>query len=141
MFPPEPEKPWWYHLSWALPGMIAFGAVGWWLGGRGQETVEVIKEVTKVVTVPTNGPIVYVTNSPAPLEGPRVTGVPIDTNRFSAIRGVPVRTNRTAAARLGLTPMDAAQKDAPGFDITAVPAVSSFHAPRGLIFIRYRGEQ
>ena len=101
MFPPEPEKPWWYHLSWALPGMIVFGAVGWWLGGRGQETVEVIKEVTKVVTVQTNGPIVYVTNSPAPREGSQVTGAPIDTNRFSAIRGVPVRTNRVDAARLG----------------------------------------
>ena len=120
MFPPEPEKPWWYHLSWALPGMIAFGAMGWWLGGRGQETVEVIKEVTKIVTVPTNGPIVYVTNSPAPREGSQVTGVPIDTNRFSAIRGVPVHTNRVDAARLGLTRMDAAQKDAPGFDITVV---------------------
>mgnify|MGYP001199273611 CR=1 FL=1 len=22
MFPPEPEKPWWHHLAWALPGMM-----------------------------------------------------------------------------------------------------------------------
>ena len=31
MFPPEPEKPWWYHLIWALPCMAATGVLGYWL--------------------------------------------------------------------------------------------------------------
>ena len=120
MFPPEPEKPWWYHLSWALPAMLAFGGLGWWLGSRGQETVEVIKEVTKVVTMPTNGPVVYVTNSPAPRTGTDLAGQPEETNHFTASRGVPVETNRADALRIGLTPMDRAQRDAPGFDVTVV---------------------
>ena len=43
--PPEPEKPWWYHLIWALPCMAATAMLGYWLKKPGVREVEVIKEV------------------------------------------------------------------------------------------------
>ena len=104
MFPPEPEKPWWYHLIWALPCMTATGMLGYWL--KNPATLE----IEKVVKVPQ---IVYRTNT---VKGPATTTPPVkgssqisglqSTNNFTATRGVPVRTNRTAAVAIGLTELD-----------------------------------
>ena len=88
MFPPEPEKPWWYHLSWALPCMAATGMLGYWLKKPGT------LEVEKVIKVPE---IIYRTNTvrvaattPPVRTGSQITG-PQSTNNFIATRGVPVR--------------------------------------------------
>ena len=51
MFPPEPEKPWWYHLIWALPCMAATAMLGYWLKKPGVREVEVIKEVKVTETI------------------------------------------------------------------------------------------
>lgn len=118
MFPPEPEKPWWYHLIWALPCMAATAMLGYWLKKPVEHTVEVIKEVKVVEPVyRTNIIRVPVTNNTPVQAPPLQTG---DTNNFHATRGVPVVTNRTAASQLGLTRLNPGQQDAPGFDIDRV---------------------
>ena len=118
MFPPEPEKPWWYHLIWALPCMTATGMLGYWL--KNPDTVE----VEKVVKVPqivyrTNTVRVPTTTRPPVKSGSQISGLQ-STNNFTATRGVPVRTNRTAAAAIGLTALDGASRDAPGFNVASV---------------------
>ena len=93
MFPPEPEKPWWYHLIWALPCMTATGMLGYWL--KNPDTVE----VEKVVKVPQ---IVYRTNTvevptatkPPVRSGSQISGLQ-STNNFTATRGVPVPVSYT----------------------------------------------
>ena len=55
MFPPEPEKPWWYHLIWALPCMAATGMLGYWLKPATTEKrveVPMIQWKTNVVEKP-----------------------------------------------------------------------------------------
>jgi lipoprotein-anchoring transpeptidase ErfK/SrfK len=122
MFPPEPEKPWWYHLIWALPCMMATGLLGYWLKSPP------VKEVEKIVEVPQ---IVYRTNivkvpitNPLPQAGSEITNLPTNTNNYLAQRGVPVRTNRTAALRLGLTDPNEAARAAPGHDVAAIDFVA-----------------
>ncbi len=101
MFPPEPEKPWWYHLIWALPCMAATAMLGYWLKKPGVREVEVIKEVKVTETIYRTNTIQVPVTSNAPAQaGPLQTG---ETNQFLASRGVPVVTNRTAASQLGLT--------------------------------------
>ena len=122
MFPPEPEKPWWYHLMWALPCMMATGLLGYWL--KKSPTVE----VEKMVKVPQ---IVYRTNivkipitNPLPQSGSEITNLPANTNNYLAQRGVPVRTNRADALRLGLTDPNEASRAAPGHDVAAIDFVA-----------------
>ena len=122
MFPPEPEKPWWYHLMWALPCMMATGLLGYWL--KKPPTVE----VEKMVKVPQ---VVYRTNivkipitNPLPQSGSEITNLPANTNNYLAQRGVPVRTNRADALRLGLTDPNEASRAAPGHDVAAIDFVA-----------------
>ena len=115
MFPPEPEKPWWYHLIWALPCMAATAMLGYWLKKPGVREVEVIKEVKVTETIyRTNTIQVPVTNNAPVQAGPLQT---VETNQFLASRGVPVVTNRNAASQLGLTQVNPGQQDAPGFEV------------------------
>ena len=115
MFPPEPEKPWWYHLIWALPCMAATAMLGYWLKKPGVREVEVIKEVKVTETIYRTNTIQVPVTSNAPVQaGPLQTG---ETNQFLASRGVPVVTNRTAASQLGLTQVNPGQQDAPGFEV------------------------
>ena len=115
MFPPEPEKPWWYHLIWALPCMAATAMLGYWLKKPGVREVEVIKEVKVTETIYRTNTIQVPVTSNAPAQaGPLQTG---ETNQFLASRGVPVVTNRTAASQLGLTQVNPGQQDAPGFEV------------------------
>ena len=122
MFPPEPEKPWWYHLMWALPCMMATGLLGYWL--KKPPTVE----VEKMVKVPqifyrTNIVKIPITN-PLPQSGSEITNLPANTNNYLAQRGVPVRTNRADALRLGLTDPNEASRAAPGHDVAAIDFVA-----------------
>ena len=122
MFPPEPEKPWWYHLMWALPCMMATGLLGYWL--KKPPTVE----VEKMVKVPqivyrTNIVKIPITNS-LPRAGTEIPHLPSNTNNYAASRGVPVRTNRTAALHLGLTDPNEAERAAPGHNVTAIDFVA-----------------
>ena len=119
MFPPEPEKPWWYHLIWALPCMAATGMLGYWLKEPGTVETEKVVKVPEIV-YRTNTIQVPVANTPPPTQtGSQISGLQ-STNNFTATRGVPVRTNRTAAAAIGLTPLNEANRDAPGFNIASV---------------------
>ena len=122
MFPPEPEKPWWYHLIWALPCMMATGLLGYWLKSPH------VKEVEKIVEVPQ---IVYRTNivkvpitNPLPQAGSEITNLPTNTNNYLAQRGVPVRTNRMDAVRLGLTDPNEAARAAPGHNVPGINFVA-----------------
>lgn len=117
MFPPEPEKPWWYHLIWALPCMAATGMLGYWLKpATVEKRVEVpsIQWKTNVVEKTT-----VVTAAPPSQAGTQLTNF-VTTNGFNAQRGVPVQTNRTAAHELRLTPVNPANQDAPEFNVTSV---------------------
>ena len=95
MFPPEPEKPWWYHLMWALPCMMATGLLGYWLKNPPTVEVEKMVEVPQIV-YRTNIVKVPITN-PLPQAGSEITNLPTNTNNYLAQRGVPVRTNRADA--------------------------------------------
>lgn len=117
MFPPEPEKPWWHHLAWALPGMMMAAGLGWWLGSRGEPEVVVQEKIVRVeVPVTQPAPPVQLTNQPAPPIGNQVTNVPPSTNQFRVSRGILVETNRAAAARIGLIDPNEAVRVAPGHD-------------------------
>ena len=65
MFPPEPEKPWWYHLIWALPCMAATGMLGYWLKKPGTLEVEKVVKVPEIV-YRTNTVRIPVANTPPP---------------------------------------------------------------------------
>ena len=119
MFPPEPEKPWWYHLIWALPCMAATGMLGYWLKKPDTHEVEKVVKVPEII-YRTNTIRVPIANTGQPTRtGSQISGLQ-STNNFIASRGVPVRTNRTAAAAIGLTPLNGANRDAPGFNIASV---------------------
>ncbi len=124
MFPPEPEKPWWHHLMWALPCMMATGLLGYWLKSPPVKEVETIVEVPQIIyrtnTVTVSVPV---TNS-LPQVGSEITNLPSNTNNYVAQRGVPVRTNRTAALRIGLTDPNEAARAAPGHDVAALDFVA-----------------
>ena len=122
MFPPEPEKPWWYHLMWALPCMMATGLLGYWLKKPPTVEVEKMVEVPQIV-YRTNIVKVPITN-PLPQAGAEITNLPSNTNNYLASRGVPVRTNRTDALRLGLTDPNEAARAAPGHNVTAIDFVA-----------------
>mgnify|MGYP001178612915 FL=1 len=117
MFPPEPEKPWWYHLIWALPCMTATGMLGYWLKSPATLEIEKVVKVPQIV-YRTNTVNVPTTTTPPVKAGSQISGLQ-STNNFTATRGVPVRTNRTAAAAIGLTELDGAHRDAPGFNIAS----------------------
>jgi len=118
MFPPEPEKPWWYHLIWALPCMAATGMLGYWLKKPGAVEVEKVIKVPEII-YRTNTVRVTAPTTPPVRTGSQITGQQA-TNNFIATRGVPVRTNRTAAAAIGLTPLNGVKRDAPGFNVASV---------------------
>ncbi|MDP7011677.1 MAG: peptidoglycan-binding protein [Verrucomicrobiota bacterium] len=124
MFPPEPEKPWWHHLMWALPCMMATGLLGYWLNSPSAKEVEKIVEVPQIIyrtnTVTVSMPV----TNPLPQVGSEITNLPSNTNNYFAQRGVPVRTNRTAALRIGLTDPNEAVRAAPGHDVAAIDFVA-----------------
>jgi lipoprotein-anchoring transpeptidase ErfK/SrfK len=122
MFPPEPEKPWWYHLMWALPCMMATGLLGYWL--KKPTTVEVEKMVKVPQIVYRTNIVKIATTNPLPQSGSEITNLPANTNNYLAQRGVPVRTNRMDAVRLGLTDPNEAARAAPGHNVPGINFVA-----------------
>ena len=79
MFPPEPEKPWWYHLIWALPCMAATGMLGYWLKKPGTLEVEKVIKVPEIIYRTNTVRVAASTTTPPVTVAPPVTVKPVSS--------------------------------------------------------------